>query len=80
MMKDEFRNKLVSICRDTAKSLDMARHGSRWLCEVTKVEISGEGVKKYNFYILDKNSGQEYEARATVEYEENAEWDLQKID
>lgn len=79
-MKDEFRNKIVSICRETAKSLDMVRRGSRWLCEVTEVNISREGVKRYDFYILDKNSGQEYEGQARVENEENAEWDVQKIE
>lgn len=78
-MKDEFRNKLTSICRDTAKSLDMTRSGSRWVCEVTEVNVGQSGVKNYRFYILDKNSGHEYEARAKVENNEPAEWDIREV-
>lgn len=78
-MDDEFRNNIVSICRDTAKSLDMSRNGSRWLCEVTEVNVSREGIKEYGFYILDKNSGHEYEATADVENKENAEWEVTEI-
>lgn len=78
-MKKEFRNKLTSICRETAKTLDMARNGPRWLCEVTDVKVLGEGRKAYQFYIMDKNSGQEYQAQATVEREESAEWDIEKV-
>lgn len=78
-MEDGFRSNLVSICRDTAKSLDMVRTGSRWHCEVTEVEITRNGVKRYEFYILDKNSGHEYEAQARVQNEQNAEWDVEEV-
>jgi hypothetical protein len=78
-MKKEFRNKLTSICRETAKTLDMARNGPRWLCEVTDLQIVGEGRKVYQFYIMDKNSGHEYQAQASVEREESAEWDIEKV-
>jgi hypothetical protein len=78
-MEDEFRSNIVSICRETAKSLDMARTGSRWHCEVTEVGITRNGVKKYEFYIHDKNSGHEYEATARVENEQNAEWDVSEV-
>lgn len=73
------RADITSICRETAKSLDMSRDGSRWRCEVTKVDITDEGFKKYNFYIYDKNSGREYEAQAVVENEETAKWEVQEI-
>lgn len=79
VLKKEFRNKLTSICRETAKTLDMARNGPRWLCEVTRVRVLGEGRKHYQFYIMDKNSGQEYQAMAIVEREESAEWSLEKV-
>ncbi|MFB6190416.1 MAG: hypothetical protein ABEJ91_02480 [Candidatus Nanohaloarchaea archaeon] len=78
-MGDELRGKIVSICRDTAKSLDMARTGSRWHCEVTEVSINCNGVKKYEFYVHDKNSGREYRAEARVENEQNAEWQVGEV-
>jgi len=71
---------LISICRETAKSLDMARTGSRWHCEATDVSISEAGVKVYEFYILDRNSGHEYQAQATVENEQKAEWDVSRVE
>lgn len=73
------RSDITSICRETAKSLDMSRSGSRWRCEVTKVDITDEGFKKYSFYIHDKNSGREYEAQAVVENEQTANWEVQEI-
>jgi hypothetical protein len=73
------RSDITSICRETAKSLDMSRSGSRWRCEVTAVDITSEGFKEYNFYIHDKNSGREYEAQAIVENEQTANWEVQEI-
>lgn len=78
-MKSEYRSKLTSICRETAKSLDMARNGSRWKCEVTDVRISGGGVKRYGFYVHDKNSGEEYQLKALVENNESATWKIEKV-
>ncbi len=78
-MNEELRDKLVSTCRDTAKSLDMAQSGSRWLCEVTRVTISSRGSKKYQFYILDRNSRYEYEAEASIDNDENAEWSVSQV-
>jgi hypothetical protein len=73
------RSDITSICRETAKSLDMSRNGSRWRCEVTDVDITDEGFKKYQFYIHDKNSGREYEAQAVVENKQTANWEVQEI-
>ncbi|MFO7794375.1 MAG: hypothetical protein R6V35_05380 [Candidatus Nanohaloarchaea archaeon] len=73
------RTDITSICRETAKSLDMSRSGSRWRCEVTDVSITDEGFKKYQFYVHDKNSGREYEAQAVVENEQTANWEVQEI-
>lgn len=73
------RNDITSICRETAKSLDMSRNGSRWRCEVTRIDITDEGFKKYRFYIHDKNSGREYGAQAIVENEQTANWKVQEI-
>ena len=73
------REDITSVCRETAKSLDMSRNGSRWRCEVTAVEITNQGYKKYRFYIHDKNSGREYEAQATVKNEETAKWNVKEI-
>lgn len=78
-MEPEYRNKLTSICRDTAKSFDMSRNGSRWKAEVTQVKVSDQGVKRYSFYIYDKNSGHEYQAEATLENKENAEWEIERV-
>lgn len=77
--KPELRSELTSICRETAKSLDMERNGSRWKCEVTEIKITDHGVKRYSFYINDKNSGNEYQAEAHVENGETANWKLQKV-
>ncbi len=79
MIEDEFRSNLTSICRETAKSLDMVRTGSRWHCEATRISISANGVKVYEFYILDKNSGHEYEVQATIENDQNAEWNVSEV-
>ena len=73
------RNDITSICRETAKSLDMSRSGSRWRCEVTAVDITDQGFKKYKFYICDKNSGREYQAQAIVENEQTADWQVQEV-
>lgn len=73
------RHDITSICRETAKSLDMSRSGSRWRCEVTKVDITNEGFKEYRFYVHDKNSGREYEAQALVENEQTAKWEVQEV-
>jgi hypothetical protein len=75
----ELRDEVTSICRETAKSLDMERSGSRWKCEVTDVAISGHGVKRYRFYVHDKNTGQEYRAEARVENGETANWRLMEV-
>lgn len=78
-MGDEFRSNLVSICRETAKKFDMVRNGSRWHCEVTEVKISRPGVKEYEFYLLDKNSGHEYQATAEIKNDQNAEWNIEQV-
>lgn len=57
----------------------MIRHGPRWVCEVTDVKTRDDGRKNYKFYILDKNSGHEYEGRALVDKEQNAEWEIEKV-
>ena len=73
------RDEITSICRETAKSLDMERSGSRWKCEVTSTAISGQGVKRYSFYVHDKNTGREYQAEARIENGETAEWHLEEL-
>lgn len=78
-MKKEFRDNLTSICRETAKQLDMSREGSRWICEVTDLKIRRDGRKKYSFYILDRNSGHEYQAEALIDNEQNAEWEVEEV-
>jgi hypothetical protein len=78
--KPELRGELTSLCRETAKSLDMERNGSRWKCEVTSVKITDHGVKHYSFYIHDKNSGNEYQAEAYVENGETANWKLEAVE
>lgn len=78
-MKKDFRNKLTSICRETAKQLDMAREGPRWNCEVTEVKIRSDGRKLYSFYILDQNSGHKYEASALIDNEQNADWEVEEV-
>lgn len=75
----ELRDEIASICRETAKSFDMTRSGSRWKCEVTEVEISDEGVKRYGFYVNDKNSDKEYQTEALIENRENAEWNIMEV-
>ena len=78
-MKKNFRNKLTSICRETAKQLDMARNGPRWNCEVTDLKIRRDGRKQYSFYIMDKNSGHEYQATALIDNEQNADWNVKEV-
>lgn len=78
--KPELRGEITSLCRETAKSLDMERNGSRWKCEVTNITITDHGVKKYSFYIHDKNSGNEYQAEAHVENGETAKWNLETVE
>jgi len=75
----DLRNEITSICRETAKNLDMMRNGSRWKCEVTEVEISDEGVKRYGFYVNDKNSDREYQAEALIENKETANWSIEEV-
>ena len=75
----ELHSEITSICRETAKSLDMTRNGSRWKCEVTEVKISDEGVKRYGFYVNDKNSDKEYQAEALIENNETADWDIEEV-
>ena len=78
-MHSDYRGKLTSLCRETAKSFDMSQNGSRWKCEVTEVEISLQGVKRYSFYIYDKNSGHEYQAKAVLENNEDATWSIERV-
>lgn len=73
------RGEITSICRETAKTFDMTRNGSRWKCEVTEVKVSDEGVKKYGFYVNDKISDKEYQAEALIENRENAEWKISEV-
>lgn len=75
----DVRNEISSICRETAKSLDMTRNGSRWKCEVTEVKISDDGVKRYGFYVNDKKSDKEYQAKALIENGETASWEIQEV-
>lgn len=75
----DLHNEITSICRETAKSLDMMRNGSRWKCEVTEVKISDEGVKRYGFYVNDKNSDKEYQAEALIENKETANWSINEV-
>lgn len=72
----DLRNEITSICRETAKTFDMTRNGSRWKCEV---KVSDEGVKRYGFYINDKNSDKEYQAQALVENNDTANWKIQEV-
>lgn len=78
-MEKDYRNTLTSICRETAKTLDMSRGGSRWVCEVTDVKIRSDGRKKYSFYITDRTSGHEYQVEALIDNEKNAEWEVEKV-
>lgn len=78
-MKKEIRNKLTSTCRETAKTLGMSKRGSRWLSEVTKINLKDQNIIEYGFYILDKKTGNEYEATAVVQDNDNAEWDVKFI-
>lgn len=75
----DLRSDITSICRETAKSLDMTRNGSRWKSEVTEVKISDEGVKRYGFYVNDKNSDKEYQVEALIENNETANWEIQEV-
>lgn len=78
-LDSDLRNEITSICRETAKSLDMTRSGSRWKCEATEVKISDEGVKRYGFYVNDKKSDKEYQAEALIENGEAASWSIQEV-
>ena len=78
-LDSNLRNDITSICRETAKSLDMTRSGSRWKCEVTEVKISDDGVKRYGFYVNDKKSDAEYQAKALIENGETASWEIQEV-
>lgn len=73
------RNEITSICRETAKTFDMTRNGSRWKCEVTEVKVSDEGVKRYGFYVNDKNSDKEYQAKAVIENNDTASWEIEEV-
>ena len=75
----ELRKEITSICRETAKNFDMMKNGSRWKCEATEVKISDEGVKRYGFYVNDKNSDKEYQVVAQIENRENANWEIQEV-
>lgn len=79
MSEGNIRGEISSICRETAKSFDMSRNGSRWRCEVTDISISGQGIKSIRFYIHDKNSGREYQAQAVIENNETAEWKILEV-
>lgn len=78
-MDSELHSQITSICRETAKSLDMMRNGSRWKCEVTEVKVSDEGVKNYGFYVNDKNSDREYQVKALIENDETANWKIEEV-
>lgn len=78
-ISSDLRSEITSICRETAKTFDMTRNGSRWKCEVTEVEVSDEGVKRYGFYVNDKKSEMEYQVEALIENRENAEWKIQEV-
>jgi hypothetical protein len=75
----DLHSDITSVCRKTAKSLDMTSNGSRWKCEVTEVNISNEGVKKYGFYVNDKNSDKEYQVEALIENNETADWTIEEV-
>ena len=79
-MDSDNRGAITSACREAAKTFDMETNGSRWKCEVTKVEVTSNGLKKYKFYVHDKKSGYEYEVTANLENNEDAAWNLEKID
>ena len=48
--------------------------------EVTEVVVTSNGLKKYKFYVHDENSGYEYEVTASLDNNEDAEWNQEKID
>ena len=75
-MKKKIKNKLISACRETAKTLGMSKRGSRWLSEMTEVKLKKENIIEYGFYVLDKNSENEYEVKAVVQNNENADWEV----
>jgi len=50
------------------------KRGSRWLSEVTEVTLKNQNIIEYGFYILDKKTGNEYEAKAIVQNNDNANW------
>lgn len=75
-MKTEIREKIVSACRETAKSLEMSKRGSRWFSEVTEISLKDQQIVEYRFYVLDKKTGNEYEVEAVVEDGGNADWEV----
>ncbi|PSG99217.1 MAG: hypothetical protein BRC29_03770 [Nanohaloarchaea archaeon SW_7_43_1] len=78
-MKKDFRNKLTSICRETAKTLKMDRDGARWFCETTELNIKDEGKMIYRFYVMDKNSGHEYQVNAVIEKDDITDWNVREV-
>jgi len=78
-MKSEIREKVTSTCRETAKTLEMSKRGSRWFSEVTEVKLKEQHIIEYGFYVLDKNTGNEYEVTAVVESSNNADWDVRFV-
>jgi hypothetical protein len=78
-MKDEIREKVISTCRETAKTLGMSKRGSRWLSEVTEVTLKNQNIIEYGFYILDMKTGNEYEAKAIVQNNDNANWTVKFV-
>jgi hypothetical protein len=75
-MKSKIREKVTSTCRETAKTLEMSKRGSRWFSEVTEVKLKEQHIIEYGFYVLDKKTGNEYEVTAIVENANNADWSV----
>lgn len=78
-MKTEIRQKVISTCRESAKSLGMSKRGSRWLSEITEVKLKKQNIIEYSFYVLDKQTGNEYEADAVVQNNDNADWTVRFV-
>jgi len=57
----------------------MSKRGSRWLSEVTEVTLKNQNIIEYGFYILDKKTGNEYEAKAIVQNNDNANWTVKFV-
>lgn len=75
-MKGKIRQKVISTCRETAKTLGMSKRGSRWLAEITEVKLKNQNIIEYGFYVLDKKTGNEYEATAILQNNDNADWNV----